>query len=132
VTNAFQFDHERLDVYKAALSFSVSVHKLSDELPKNRKHLADQLRRASASTVLNIAEGAGEWESKEKARFYRMARRSATECAAAIDILLELGAVERAVTRETLGVLQRIVCMLVKMIRGRMPGDGREGRGAAS
>ena len=125
MTTTFQFDHQRLDVYKAALTFAVSAHKLSDELPKNRKHLADQLRRASASTVLNIAEGAGEWESKEKARFYRIARRSATECAAAIDILLELGTVERAATGDSLGVLYRIVCMLVKMIRGRMPGDGK-------
>jgi len=32
-----------------------------------------------------------EFARREKARFYRMARRSATECAAILDIVQELG-----------------------------------------
>ena len=48
-------------------------------------HLADQLRRASTSISFNIAEGAGEYAPADKARFYRIARRSATESAAILD-----------------------------------------------
>jgi len=40
--------------------------------------------------VLNIAEGAGEFAPKEKVRFYRMARRSATESAAVLDVCRNL------------------------------------------
>ncbi len=52
--------------------------------------------RASASIVLNIAGGAGEFAKREKARFYRIARRSATEFAEILDILRELELVEQA------------------------------------
>jgi four helix bundle protein len=34
---------------------------------------------------INIAEGAGEFAPEEQARFYRMARRSATESATILD-----------------------------------------------
>jgi len=44
-------------------------------LPRGRTYLADQLQRAGTSVPLNIAEGAGEYSSNEKIRFYRMARR---------------------------------------------------------
>jgi four helix bundle protein len=43
---------------------------------------------------LNIAEGAGEFSPSEKARFYRMARRSATECAAILHVCRRLALVE--------------------------------------
>jgi len=38
-------------------------------------------QRAATSVPLNIAEGAGEYSGAEKSRFYRIAKRSATECA---------------------------------------------------
>ena len=79
------FTHERLDVYRVALDFLVLADHHAAALPRGRAYLADQLRRAALSIVLNIAEGAGEFASADKARFYRMARRSGTECAAILD-----------------------------------------------
>ena len=73
------FDHERMDVYQLAIEFVVVADAVSADLPRGRAYLADQLRRACTSIVLNIAEGAGEFSTDEKARFYRMARRSATD-----------------------------------------------------
>ena len=52
-----------------------------------RRDLASQLRRASASIVLNVAEGADEIAPPEKSRFFRIARRSGAECAAILDLL---------------------------------------------
>ena len=80
-----EFEHERLDVYKAALELLVLADAVAATLPRGRGYLADQLRRAASSIAFNIAEGAGEFASDEKARFYRMARRSATESAAIFD-----------------------------------------------
>ena len=76
-----QFDHERMEVYGVALAFVKQATAIRARLPRGRNPLADQLDRASVSVALNIAEGAGEFARKEKARFYRIARRSATDLA---------------------------------------------------
>ena len=63
----------------------------------------------------NIAEGAGEYSMDEKVRFYRMAKRSATECSAILNVCQRLELVDEkhyALGRE---LLIRIVSMLIKM-----------------
>jgi four helix bundle protein len=55
--------------------------------PKDTLPWGNQLRRATTSICLNIAEGAGEFSAKEKAPFYRIAKRAATECAAILDVV---------------------------------------------
>ena len=112
-----QFDHERLDVYRLAIEFLSLADQLIDALPRGNSSLADQLQRAATSVVLNIAEGAGEFSGLEKARFYRMAKRSATECAAALDILRVRKLSEEAVLGSGREALLRIVSMLVKLIQ---------------
>jgi len=81
------FDHDKLDVYKCALGIVDLVDQVLDQMPKGRAHLKDQLDRSATSIVLNIAEGAGEFSRADKQRFYRIARRSATEAAATLDII---------------------------------------------
>ena len=78
--------------------------------------LRDQLQRASSSIALNIAEGAGEYARHEKHRFYRMAKRSATECAAILDIGQKLGLIEPKRLNDARNLLFRIVSMLIKMV----------------
>lgn len=122
-----QFDHEKLSVYNSSLSFIKLSTALIAALPTGKGYMADQLNRASLSICLNIAEGAGEFSRKEKTRFYRMARRSATECAAVLDVLrtLELGSF--ASTQECRDLLLKIVAMLVKLIKsldGQRAGHG--------
>ena len=90
-----------------------------EHLPRGRAYLADQLQRASTSIPLNIAEGAGEYSSREKARFYRMAKRSATECAAVFDVCKQLGLIEGTRYDSSRDLLLRIVSMLVKMARSK-------------
>lgn len=112
-----QFNHERLHVYHAAADFVVLTESLIEEFARKRRHLADQLHRAATSIPLNIAEGAGEFSAKEKVRFYRMALRSATECAAIVDLLCRLTAVETHRERDARILLLRIVSMLVKLCK---------------
>jgi four helix bundle protein len=85
-----EFDHERMEVYRRALEFIRTASAIRDSLLGGRAALADQLDRAAISIALNVAEGAGEFARREKARFYRIARRSATECAAILDVAREL------------------------------------------
>jgi four helix bundle protein len=73
-----QLDHEKLDVYRVAIEPVALADDIVEQMPRGRAYLADQLQRAATSVPLNIAEGAGEFSPKDKARFYRMAKRSAT------------------------------------------------------
>ena len=79
------FDHEKLDVYRAARELVVLV---SGFLKRNAsRNLRDQLDRSSTSILFNIAEGAGKTARGDKQRFYEIARGSATEAAAQLDVL---------------------------------------------
>lgn len=107
------FDHERLEVYVRALDFVIAANAIREALPVGRGALSDQLDRASVSIPLNIAEGAGEFAGREKARFYRIARRSATECAAILDVAKRLGLVGDGEVDAAKEQLRAIVAMLV-------------------
>ena len=111
------FDHERMDVYQVAIEFIALADELGENLPRGRAYLADQLRRACTSVALNIAEGAGEFSADEKTRFYRMAKRSGTECAAVIDVCRRLGLANEGPLDSGRQLLLRIVSMLVQLIR---------------
>ena len=112
-----QFDHERLDVYRAALDFLVHAEGLIAALPRGRRHLSDQLGRAALSIVNNIAEGAGKTSAADKRRFYTTARGSATESAALLDVYLRLRLASEEDHRSGKEMLWRIVSMLVKLAR---------------
>ncbi len=110
------FEHERLDVYRASIELVAGADQLADRFPRGRAYLSDQLRRAVASIPLNIAEGAGEFAPADKARFYRMARRSATETAAVLDVLAVLGLADAQRLVAVRALLLRITAMLTAMV----------------
>ena len=112
-----RFDHEKLDVYQSTMEFVVIIETIIKQFPKGRGYLVDQLQRAGSSVPLNIAEGGGEFSPNEKIRFYRMARRSATECAGILDICMRLNLIDEPLNTRSRGLLLRIVSMLTKMAR---------------
>ena len=112
-----RFDHEKLDVYQASIEFVVETGDMVEKLPRGKAYLADQLQRAATSIPLNIAEGAGEFSKNEKVRFYRMAKRSATECAAILDVCRRLSMLEESLFQKGRELLLRIVSMLTQMAR---------------
>lgn len=114
---SYYLDHERLEVYHFAIRFVVLADEIAENLPRGRAYLVDQLRRAGSSISLNIAEGAGEYAPIEKARFYRMAKRSATECSGILDILKHLLLIDDQLFSKARELLARIVAMLIKMVQ---------------
>jgi four helix bundle protein len=110
------FDHEKLEVYQEALAFVAWVEPLLQELPKSVS-VRDQLDRASTSIVLNLAEGNGKFTSPDRCRFFDIARGSALECAAALDVLACQGRCESSVVEPGKERLRRIVSMLVGLIK---------------
>jgi len=119
------FEHERLDVYRVAIEWLIVADEIATSLPRGRAYLADQLRRAATSVPLNIAEGAGEFSGGDKARFYRMARRSVTECAAALDVCRAMKLADSDLVLKGRALLLRMIAMLTAMVlRLRDPGSG--------
>jgi four helix bundle protein len=107
-------DAEKLDCYRLAVEFQVLAARL---LPlRGLATLRDQLDRASVSIVLNVAEGAGRLSGPDKARFYAMARGSATECAAIVGLVLARGLAPASSCRHPRSLLVRVVQMLTKLI----------------
>ena len=78
--------------------------------------LRDQLDRASISIVLNIAEGCGRRSPADKACFYSMARGSATECDAILDLLGARGLIDDRLRSRARALLVRIVQMLSRLV----------------
>jgi len=108
------FDHEKLVVYQEAIQFVAWVGDLLETLPKSLAAY-DQLDRASTSIALNIAEGNGKYTAADRCRFLDIARGSALECAACLDVLVAKRRLASAEQGKAL--LVPIVSMLVGLIR---------------
>jgi four helix bundle protein len=110
------FDHEKLDVYQEAIAFCGWVGEFLTAISA-KAAAKDQLDRASTSIPLNIAEGNGKFSAKDRARFFEMARGSALECAACLDILLvrKLASEQQVVGQKE--KVARIVQMLIGLLR---------------
>jgi four helix bundle protein len=105
----------KLDVYQAAVRFLPLAVAIADHLPPRYAAMADQLRRASLSISLNIAEGSGKNSGPDQRRFYAISRGSAMECAAIIDACCALNLIEQPHAQEADQLLISIVRMLSKM-----------------
>ena len=110
------FDHEKLDVYREAIEFCGWVGDFLTTVTA-KAAAKDHLDRASTSTPLNIAEGNGKFSPADRARFFEIARGSAVECAACLDVLVA----RRLATEEAMAPrkeqLVKIVQMLVGLLR---------------
>ena len=113
------FNHEKLDVFRVAVQFAVEATLIIEGIPesKRRGDLANQLLRASTSIVLNIAEGSGEMSARDKRRFYRIARRSAAECAGILTLLVALNLATAEEVQKARATLLRVMAMLTSMTR---------------
>ena len=110
-------DFERLDVYQCALRFAALSFQILESMRRGYGELSDQLRRATISIPLNIAEGAGKPTEGDRARYHAIARGSAMECAAIVDLLRLQSLVQSAVADEAKALLVRVVSMLTKLCR---------------
>ena len=112
------FDHEKLDVYQDSIRFVCTVDELLEDVSKNLA-VHNQLDRASTSIPLNIAEGNGKYTPADRCRFFDIARGSALECAACLDVWVAKNRIAQADSGKAF--LVRIVSMLVGLIRSTSP-----------
>ncbi len=124
------FDHEKLDVYQVAIDFLAHADTVAESLPRGRGYIGEQLRRASLSIVLNVAEGAGKFSAGDKATFYLRARGSTTECAAVLDVCKRLSLIGEPSWQEGKAVLERVSQMLTRLVKSRQQDGLGRGRGS--
>ena len=111
------FEHEKLQVYHLSRELNREICRLTKIASKGCADHLDQVVRCGASIPRNLAEGTGEWSPKEKAKFYRYARRSATECCAAMDVLVDYEMLRESDVAHAKELLARIIPMLIKLIK---------------
>ncbi len=110
------FNHEKLDVYQEAIDFCGWVGAFLGATAA-KAAAKDQLDRASTSIPLNIAEGNGKFSARDRARFLEMARGSALECAACLDVLFVRKLASEQQVAGQKEKLTRIVQMLIGLLR---------------
>ena len=99
---------QSLDVYVAAREFAARSH----ALPLPDAELRDQLRRASKSAFLNLAEGLPADSPGLRRRAFALAAGSLCESAAALDLAAALGLVESAEAAALIAIAARVKRML--------------------
>ena len=107
----------RASMYRCAIDFVAVATRVGAALPRGEAELKDQLKRACISVPLNIAESSGKNVGADRARFLMIARASALECGAILDVGVALGAVDPTAAASGRALLARIVAMLTKMTR---------------
>ena len=108
-------NHKKLKCYEMALHTARIVPSIIRTWPRGTGYLVDQLRRAVSSIVLNISEGNGRTQPRERRRFFSIARASATETSAIIDIAEALKYVDNQTYKEIQDKLLQIVKILYKL-----------------
>src|SRR5438874_11245947 len=109
------FGREKLDVYQEAIGFCGWVGEFLSAISA-KAAAKDQLDRASTSLPLNIAEGNGKFSDADRSRFLEIARGSALECVACLDVL----AVRRLVDTERVVPAKEQLVRIVNMLMGML------------
>ncbi len=92
------------------------TYRLVKKFPKDEAFaLTDQLKRASTSIALNIAEGSGQPTKKGFTVYIRRSKSSALECVACIKIALQQKFAEEAETKALEELLEREYFKLIAL-----------------
>ena len=83
--------HKKLKVWQDAVSFVSIVYSILESYPEDEKFgLISQIKRASTSISINIAEGAARMSKKEFVRFLYISMGSISELDTLFEISLKL------------------------------------------
>ena len=110
------FDFQKLKVYDKAKSYNKEITNL---ILKNKfdRTTKDQLRRASFSIMLNIAEGSSRFSNKDRRHFLVISRGSAFECVAILEYLYENDQISKEIYDSFYLKLDEISRMLFSLIK---------------
>jgi four helix bundle protein len=111
------FDFEKLDVYQIVHKQNLKVLSFIYSNTQIDPYIKDQWKRASLSTLLNLAEGTGRMAPNDKKQFITISRGSVYESVAILDTIKGLGQIDDNVYKELYDNYETISKMLLGMFR---------------
>ena len=110
--------YKKLSVYQDALSLVDMSYVMIQTFPVwEKNNLSDQLRRASTSVALNIAEGSGRQSTRDYIKFLQIALGSINEIEAITEIAIRQNFISDTVYRQFTGNLGKIRWKLIRLIK---------------
>jgi len=107
-----------LEVWKRSKELAVMIYKSEMQGPFAKDFsLAKQMQRAAVSICSNLAEGAERETAKDAARFFTMAKGSAAELAAQLEIASEIRLVSCESAHRLIQETEEIARMLNSLIK---------------
>jgi four helix bundle protein len=110
------FDFEKLIVYQKAKAFNSNTRSYLRSA-KLDPSTTDQLRRASLSIVLNIAEGSGRFSKPDRKNFFTISRSSVFECVAIYDVLKDEYLITNEEYEQFYSLAEELSRILLSMIK---------------
>ena len=115
--NRSSHQHHGLIALQVAEDAAVEVIALMRGLPAAMRTYQDQAVRASASAVLNLAEGAGR-RGRDRRRFWQVAHASTKEAMSAVRVAVRSRAVDQKAGDHVLVLLDRLGGLTYGLWRG--------------
>jgi four helix bundle protein len=126
-----KYPFEKLEVWQLAVELTGRVYAAARKLPRSEVFaLGDQMRRASVSIALNIAEGRAADSEPEFRRFLGIALRSLIEVEACVRLGIQLGLVSQNDADAVCVVADRLEAKL-RTLRSRLGSAKAAGRRSA-
>jgi four helix bundle protein len=104
---------QRLDIYRCSKELVVIVHRAA----VRDEELKDQIRRASKSVFLHVAEGLPNYSMPMRRKYFIGARNSVCETSAAADGALAIGCLDEDTAIDIMRRCQSIAKMLSALMR---------------
>ena len=107
-----KFRFEQLTVYKRSLELTNEIYNLTRSWPKEYLYdLTSQIRRASLSIPLNVAEGSGQ-SKKEFQHFLQIARSSCFEIVPLIEIAYKQMLIDKSLVDQIIDEVYQLSKMI--------------------
>jgi four helix bundle protein len=111
------FDFEKLDVYQVIKKQNLEVLNFIFSNTALDPYIKDQWKRASLSSLFNLAEGVGRMDVNDKKHFITIARGSVYESVAILDVVKGLEMISDEKCKELYDNYETISKMLLGMYR---------------
>lgn len=110
--------YQDLDAWKNALELIQFVYQITESLPKEEAYgLRSQLRRASNSIAMNIAEGFSRFTWADRAHKYTISRGECSEVEAGLLITVHLGFLKKDNVKEGMKIIEKERKLLSGLIK---------------